>query len=148
MMVNRYALAFCAKELELEKFIKISHGAEKNLKAGNDSIMSDAVEAIIAAIYLDSGYNVATDFIVKVLIPIIIKSTMLEDNNYKSKLLEIVQKDGKKAPLYNVLEEIGPPHQKEFVVGVLIDGVIKGTGKGKSKKEAEQKAALAALDYL
>jgi ribonuclease-3 len=148
MMVNRYALASCAKELELEKYIRVSHGAEKNLKSGSDSIMSDAVEALIAAIYIDSGYNAATDFIVKILIPIIIKTSMLEDNNYKSKLLESVQKDGKKAPVYQVLEEIGPPHDKEFVIGVLIEGEVKGTGKGKSKKEAEQKAALAALDYL
>lgn len=148
MMVNRYALASCAKALELEKFIRISHGAEKNLKSGSDSIMSDAVEAIIAAVYLDSGYNAATDFIVKILIPIIIESSMLEDNNYKSKLLEIVQKDGKKAPIYQVIEETGPPHEREFLIGVVIEGEVKGTGKGKSKKEAEQKAALEALDCM
>lgn len=148
MMVNRYALAHCAKELGLEKFIKISHGAEKNLRSGSDSMLSDAVEAIIAAVYLDSGYNAATDFIVKVLIPIIIKSSLLEDCNYKSQLLEEVQKNGRKAPVYEVLEEIGPPHNKEFVVGVLVDGTVKGTGKGKNKKEAEQKAAFAALENL
>ncbi|HAC16881.1 MAG TPA: ribonuclease III [Bacteroidetes bacterium] len=148
MMVNRYALAYCAKELELEKFIRISHGAEKNLKSGSDSMMSDAVEAIIAAVYLDSGYNAATDFVVKVLIPIVIKSSLLEDSNYKSQLLEIVQKDGKKAPVYEVIEETGPPHNREFHIGVMIDGEQKGTGKGKSKKEAEQKAALEALENL
>jgi ribonuclease-3 len=146
MMVNRYALACCAKELELEKFIRISHGAEKNLKNGSDSIMSDCVEAVIAAIYLDSGYNAATDFVVKVLIPIIINASMLEDHNYKSRLLESVQKFGKKAPVYEVLEETGPPHNKEFYIGVVVDGEIKGKGKGKSKKEAEQKAAYEALE--
>lgn len=148
MMVNRFALAFCAKELELEKYLRVSHGVEKNLKAGIDSILSDAVEAIIAAIYLDSGYKEATEFIVNTLIPIIFKSSMLEDNNYKSKLLEIVQKNGKKAPIYQVIEESGPPHDKEFVVGVLIEGEIKGTGIGKNKKEAEQKAASVALNNL
>ncbi|MBX3045005.1 MAG: ribonuclease III [Candidatus Kapabacteria bacterium] len=148
MMVNRYALANCAHELELEKFLRVSHGAEKNLKSGSDSMMSDAVEAIIAAVYLDSGYNAATDFVVKVLIPIIIKSNLFEDNNYKSQLLEAVQKDGKKAPTYQVLEETGPPHNKEFRIGVVIDGEIQGTGSGKNKKEAEQKAAMAALENL
>ncbi len=148
MMVNRYALAYCAKDLELDKFLRISHGAEKNLKSGSDSIMSDAMEAIIAAIYLDSGYSVVTDFIVKVMVPIIVKSSLLEDNNYKSQLLEIVQKNGKKAPIYEVIEEVGPPHNREFLIAVLVEGETKGTGKGKTKKEAEQKAALVALENL
>lgn len=146
MMVNRYALAHCAKELELDKFLRISHGAEKNLKSGSDSIMSDAMEAVIAAIYLDSGYNVVTDFIVKILIPLVVNASLLEDNNFKSQLLEVVQKDGKKAPVYEVVEETGPPHNREFLIAVLIEGDVSGTGKGKTKKEAEQKAALVALE--
>jgi ribonuclease III len=108
--------------------------------------MSDAMEAVIAAIYLDSGYNVVTDFIVKILIPLVVNASLLEDNNFKSQLLEVVQKDGKKAPVYEVVEETGPPHNREFLIAVLIEGDVSGTGKGKTKKEAEQKAALVALE--
>ncbi len=148
MMVNKSALARCAKELELDRFIRVSHGAEKELKSGNETIISDAMEALIAAIYIDSGYKDVTNFIVKTLIPIIIKNSMLEDSNYKSKLMELVQKNGKKAPIYQVVEDTGPAHDKKFVIAVLIEGEIKGTGIGRNKKEAEQKAALAALDNL
>jgi len=143
--VNKNSLAIYAKKLNLCKFLQLSHSAEKSLKAGSDSILADALEAIIAAIYLDSGFEVARKFVVNSLIPIIMNQT-LSDTNYKSKLLENVQAHGRKAPVYVTIDEIGPDHDKEFKVGVYVGSRLFAIGTGKSKKIAEQDAAKNALD--
>lgn len=147
-LVNRSSLSLCAKRLELDKFIKLSYSAEKSLIGGSDSILADALEAVIAAIYLDSGAEIANKFILNTLLPIIMNKNQMVDTNFKSILLESVQANGKHSPVYSVLDELGPDHDKEFIVGVYVEGVLLGTGKGKSKKQAEQIAAKSALESL
>lgn len=147
-LVNKHSLSMVARKLELDKLILVSFSTAKTLERSGESILSDAVEAIIAAIYLDSGLEVAKKFIVEKLIPMLKEENVLQDKNYKSILMEKVQAEGKLAPTYEVLEEFGPPHDKTFIVGVFIDNLQIATGKGKSKKEAEQDAAKNALNKL
>jgi ribonuclease III len=145
-IVNKNSLTLAAKKLKLDEFLMLSFSAEKSLKGGSDSILADAMEAIIAAIYLDSGIETTRTFIIDSILPIISKKNVMIDSNYKSLLLEDVQAQGHSSPVYNVIEEKGPDHDKEFTVGVYIDNDLYGIGKGKSKKQAEQFAAQEAIE--
>ena len=145
-LVNRNALTKVARAIKLDEFIMLSFSARKALEAGNDSILADTVEAIIAAIYLDSGIKTAKIFVIKVILPILMDEFLMKhDSNFKSILLETVQAEGKKAPYYSVIEQSGPDHDKLFTIGAYVEGDLIGTGQGKSKKEAEQDAAHNAL---
>ena len=110
----------------------------------NDTIIADCFESVVGAIYLDQGFECAKKFIDNIVIPFIReKHEFMKD--YKSKLQEMVQTD-KKSLEYTVISESGPAHDKNFIVEVKIDGIVYGTGMGKSKKEAEQNAALDAFN--
>lgn len=145
-LVNKNSLAVCARALELERFLFLSYSAQQSLQRGNEGMLADAMEAVIAAVYLDQGFDEARRFIVDKLLPIMVAESLVHDTNYKSLLLEAVQAKGYQAPRYVVAKETGPDHEKEFTVDVLVNGVVSGSGVGKSKKEAEQQAAKAALD--
>jgi len=145
-LVNKHSLSVVAKKLEIDKLLLISFGTAKTLERSGETILSDALEAIIGAIYLDTGYKSAKKFVTKTLIPLIQKEEVFQDKNYKSILMETVQAEGKAAPTYEVLEEEGPPHDKTFRVGVFVDNILLATGIGRSKKEAEQNAAKNALE--
>ena len=147
-LVNKNTLAIFARHLGLDKYLLMSFSAAKALEKGSENILADALEAIIGAIYLDSGISLARKFIINTLLPIITTKNTMVDKNYKSILLEVVQSSGKPAPKYSVIEETGPDHEKEFVVGVFVGDEQMGTGKGKSKKQAEQIAAENALHKL
>ena len=113
------------------------------------SIVSDAVEALIGAIYLDSGMKACSKFVIKFLVePIVKDGEYLVDENYKSQLLEYAQGRKLKVPIYRVVREEGPQHDRLFTVDVLIDGKTLGIGKGKNKKNAEQNAAKSALNEI
>jgi|YNPMSStandDraft_1061717.scaffolds.fasta_scaffold00004_96 ribonuclease-3 len=145
-IVNSQSLSHCGHSLGIEKFIMLSFSAEKALKEGSDSIVADTIEALIAAIYIDSGFNSARYFVVEVLLPIILKSNLIYDSNYKSLLLEKVQSLGLPSPVYKVLSESGPDHCKHFQVGVYVENILLGTGEGRNKKAAEQDAAHNAIE--
>lgn len=145
-LVNRRSLAAAAAFLNLEELVMLSYSAEKAMHKGSKSIMADALEALIAAVYLDCGYANAEKFILEKLLPIILEMGMMNDNNYKSILLEKVQSYGFKAPIYELIEADGPDHSKTFKIAVVVNGDKIAEGIGKSKKEAEQKAAKQALN--
>lgn len=134
------ALATYAKNLGMDKYIRVGHGQEKNV---NDTIIADVFEAVIGAIYLDQGFLIVKDYIDEIIIPYI-KSNTNFLGDYKSALQEMVQTN-KKSLEYVLIGESGPAHDKKFEVEVKIDGMIYGVGAGKSKKEAEQNAALDAI---
>lgn len=134
------ALATYAKSLGIDKHIRLGHGQMHNL---NDTIIADVFEAIVAAIYLDQGYEVAKIFVDAIVIPYI-KNEADFNSDYKTKLQEVVQ-TGKKSLEYVTINEYGEAHNKTFEVVVKIDGITYGKGCGKSKKEAEQMAALDAF---
>lgn len=144
-LVCEMALAFSAKALNLGAYILLGKGEEKNGGRERDSIIADVTEAIIGAIYLDAGLDEAKRFIYEYILNDIENKKLFYD--CKTSLQELMQKKGKKVN-YILIDENGPEHMKEFLVEVLIDNVCMGRGKGKNKKEAEQKAALEALLLL
>ncbi|MCM1052923.1 MAG: ribonuclease III [Ruminococcus sp.] len=134
------ALAQYSKDLGIDKLIRVGNGQSKDI---NDTIIADCFESVLGAIYLDKGFLVAKDYVLKILIPYT-KEHHIFFGDYKSKLQEMVQTD-KKSLEYRLVSETGPSHDKTFVFEVVIDDIIYGKGTGKSKKEAEQQAAKAAL---
>lgn len=147
-IVNKKSLAICARAIKLDSFLFLSYSASQSLQRGNDSMLADALEAIIAAIYLDRGFDEVRRFIVEKLLPIMVQESLVHDTNYKSLLLETVQAKGQPAPRYVVTREEGPDHEKHFTVDVIVDDAVIGSGSGRNKKDAEQAAAEAGLEFL
>ena len=147
-LVSRAALGECARRLELVDFLLLSPSAHQSIKDGSESILVDAVEAFVAAIYLDGGYDAAREFISRHLLKSLGATLMHRDENYKSLLLEFAQGTGLGTPRYVTIGETGPDHNPQFTVEVQVGGVPAGTGTGGNKKTAEQNAASQALQYL
>lgn len=148
-LVNRKALAAYAKDIRLSEFILMSSSAAQSVGKGSDTILADTYEAVIAAVYLDGGYDAARRFVERQLLAAVRKgSVVTSDENYKSMLLEYAQSHGLGIPRYTITAEEGPDHDRTFTVEVLLQNQRKGAGSGKNKKEAEQAAASAALDDL
>ena len=147
-LVCEQALYQVASKLGFGKRMRLSRGEEQSGGRDRVSILADSVEALIAAIYLDSGLNQAKDFIFRFVLPA--QHDLLESRSYdyKSTLQEIVQKDANSTIEYRLVKESGPDHDKRFVFSVQINGIDCGEGEGRTKKEAEQKAASAALEKL
>ena len=135
--VCEQALAYYAKEIGLDKLIKVGHGQQGNI---NDTIIADVFESFLGAIYLTYGITKAKEYIYRVVVPYIEKDFVFF-GDYKTLLQEYVQTD-RKSLEYVLVNEYGEAHDKTFEVEVKIDDVIYGRGKGKSKKEAEQHAAF------
>jgi len=148
-LVSRKALATYAREIQLAEFIFMSPSAAQATGKGSDTIIADTYEALIAAIYLDGGYEEARKFIERQVLAAMEKgSVVTEDQNYKSMLLEYAQAHGWGVPRYSVIQEEGPDHDRTFTVEVVLNNTRHGVGKGKNKKEAEQSAAGEALGRL
>ncbi len=130
------ALATYAKKIGLDKEIRLGEGQKHNL---NNTIIADVFEAVIGAIYLDQGFEVSKKYILDIIVPYV-KDDWNFNIDYKTRLQEYVQTD-KKSLEYEVVKEYGEAHNKTFEVVVKIDEIIYGRGIGKSKREAEQKAA-------
>lgn len=147
VLVCEKSLATLAKKYKLGKYINMGYGESMAGGRHKDSILSDTVEAVIGAIYLDGGYEVVSRIVVsafKELIPLAISEKLYMD--YKSELQETLQsKEGNVSISYVTDKEEGPAHDRRFVVHVEYGGKIQGKGKGKSKKEAEKNAAKDAL---
>ena len=139
------ALYEYAKKLNLNKYLKLGKGEEETGGRTRKTIVSDIFESFLGAIYLDQGIEVAKKFFIENVIPHINNHEVDFFDDYKSKLQEYVQTD-KKSLEYEIINETGPSHNKEFTSVVKIDGIIYGTGTSHSKKSAEQEAAKNALE--
>lgn len=137
------ALAFCAREIGVERYILLGRGEEATGGRTRDSIISDVMEAIIGAVYLDSGLEEARDFIHRFILSDLENKQLFYDA--KTILQELVQKESMGALRYELVREDGPEHDKTFVVEAYIGEKKAGDGTGHSKKAAEQKAAYEAL---
>ena len=140
LYVCENALYEYAKELNLADYIKVGN----SVKYPNKTVVADVFEAVIGVIYLELGLDVVTKFFDDLIVPYI-ESNVDFLNDYKSTLQELVQTN-KKSVSYVLVYEGGPSHKKYFVVNAVIDGIVYGTGKGGSKKDAEQHAAKEAID--
>jgi len=148
-LVNRKALAAYAKAIHLSDFILMSPSAAQSIGKGYDTIIADTFEAIVAAIYLDRGFDAARRFVERQVSEALAHGAVVTvDENYKSKLLEYAQSRGLGVPRYLIIKEEGPDHDRTFTVDVLLHNERHGTGTGKNKKDAEQAAASQALTNL
>ena len=148
-LVSRKALAVYARQLKLEEFMFLSSSAAQSLEKGSDSMLADAYEAVIAALYLDSGFDAARKFVERQVLAALTSGILdTADQNYKSLLLEYTQAHGLGIPKYGILKEEGPDHDRMFTVEVVVGEKQYGIGKGKNKKEAEQAAAMMALERI
>lgn len=149
LVVCEPSLAAIAKKINLGEFLLLGKGEESTGGRNRTSILSDAFEAVLGAIYIDGGINVSQKFILENLIQTIkdaVKGEILLD--YKTELQEVIQKTSNSRIEYRVIKEEGPDHNKKFFVEVLNNGKALGSGNGSSKKEAEQEAAKSALNKV
>ncbi len=144
-LVCEKQLCIFSQELGLKKFIKLSRGERHCMGQNRPSILADVFEAICAAIYLDSGMEEAKNFVLKFIVPAVKNPKIQNAKDYKTDLQEIVQKNPGETIEYVLIKEEGPDHDKKFTVEAKISNNPVGRGSGKSKKEAEQHAAKAAL---
>lgn len=148
-LVNRIALSDAAEEIGLAKFILINPNLTNTFARASKTVLSDAFEALVGAVYLDHGLDVCKKFIYRVLIiPLTKDGDYLIDENYKSQLLEYAQANRFDVPNYMVIEEQGPQHDRTFTVKVTVGVDYFGIGIGKNKKTAEQNAAKSALEKI
>lgn len=148
-MVNEKAFAKIARYLNIGEYLYISHSEEQNNGREKDSILSNAFEAIVGAIYLESGLEKVQTIVLKIL-DILYPKIDLENlfYDYKTSLQELTQALFGITPEYVVLDSKGPDHNKEFLMGVFIQNKEYAQAKGKSKKEAQQNCAKIALKIL
>ena len=148
-LVCEKTLCAFSRELGLGEYLLLGRGEDKNGGRERDSILADAFEAVLAAIYLDGGMHAAKTHIL---------NTVLRDlehhsdedsfKDYKTTLQEIIQRNPEESVSYTLIDETGPDHDKQFTVAVKLNSNVIGTGVGKSKKQAEQMAACQALKLM
>ncbi len=146
-LVNAQTLMRVARHVGINDFLLLSKGEAKDMGKARQYILANSLESVIGAIYLDAGYAAARDFIARTLfaeLNEIVEKGLWKDP--KSFFQEIAQEKTGYTPEYRVQKEVGPDHDKEFTVGVLLGNELVAEGIGKSKQEAEQKAAAEALE--
>ena len=138
-------LALCARAIKLDTFIRLGKGEERTGGRSRDSIVSDACEAVIGAIYLDGGFANAKEFVKSFILNDLESKQLFYDS--KTILQEVVQAAHKEV-VYEIIGESGPEHDKDFIASAKVDGMFHVTAKGHTKKHAEQHAAYEALVEL
>lgn len=148
-LVNRQTLAKLAKAVQLDEYLLLGKGEHSGGGRENQTILAGVFEALIAAIYLETGYMETFGYIETVFSPLL-DSVHIEPGHFDSKpmLQELSQRIFRENPAYRLVREDGPPHKKTFLIEVLISGVVLGTGTAMKKKDAEQMAAAEALKKL
>lgn len=145
-LVRTESISAAATRSGFEPLLRLSRGEKRGTDRARAQIMANAYEAVIGALYLDKGYEPAKEFITRTLI--VTFKEILDTGSWldsKSHLQEVAQSREGHTPVYKVLSEEGPDHDKIFTVGVFVNGKLKGTGTGPSKQIGQQKAAEAAL---
>ena len=147
-LVCEKSLATQAKRLEIGRYLRLGHGEERNGGRERESILADAMEAVMGAVYLDGGFEAVKETVLEIFRQAIddARHGKYVINDYKTALQEKLQSRGITDIKYTLIEEAGPDHDKTFWVQLEVDGTPKSKGTGKSKKQAEQKAAEVMLE--
>ena len=145
-LVCEPSLAYCARQFDLPQYLLLGRGEDMTGGRMRDSIVSDATEALLGAIYLDGGFEKARDFVLRFILNDMEHKQLFYDS--KTILQEIVQEKGKQTLEYILTGESGPDHNKQFSVEVRVNGNVLGNGSGHTKKAAEQAAAYQAIRRL
>ena len=145
-LVKAEPLAAFARKAGVGEALRLGKGADQAGDRLQTNVLADAVEALVAAAYLDGGLDRARALVRRIVADGLEKKDELGGRDPKSSLQELVQGEGKRAPVYRLAETDGPDHDRWFRVEVLVDDVVAGEGRGRSKKIAEQEAARAALE--
>ena len=146
-LVCEESLVEVARELGLGEYLRLGKGENSGGGRERPSIQADAVEAVLAAIYLDGGIGSARRFVQRFILSREVAS-LTKPRDHKTALQELVQRESGQVLQYRLVGEEGPDHDKRFFVEVLLNGAAIGSGSGRSKKEAEQMAAAAAIESL
>lgn len=147
-LVCEKALCSFSREIDLGKYLFLGKGEDKGGGRERDSILADAFEAVIAAIYLDGGMEAAEKHIMRFVLPEIEHTQDDGFKDYKTALQEIIQRNPEESVSYILTDETGPDHNKSFTVEVHLNSNVIGSGTAKSKKRAEQMAAKQALELM
>lgn len=147
-LVCEKSLHIFAKQIDLGEFLLLGKGEENTGGRERPSILADAFEAVIAAIYLDGGMEAAAKHILRFMPEDVLQEKKPVFSDFKTVLQEVVQKNPEEKVEYVLIGEEGPDHNKRFVVEVCLNSQVIGKGKGRSKKEAEQLAAKEALELM
>ncbi len=149
-LVNEEVLSTLAMDLGLSQFLQLGKGETSTGGANKPRLLASAYEALVGAIFLDSGFERVREFVRRDFGKLIEKLDPVQDfeRDYKTRLQELMQKEHKEAPIYEIITEEGPPHDRTFTVCVRVKEVNVTTGTGRSKKNAEQAAAKMALEIL
>ncbi len=147
-IVNEAALARVGRGLDLGRYVVLGRGEEKGGGRSRPALLADAIEAVLGAIYIDSGYGVANYCVTRWFGEELSRLEEPGEGDYKSQLQELVQQQERRLPRYRITGQRGPEHDRAFVAIVEVNGRVLGEGRGRSKKEAEQAAAQRALDHL
>jgi ribonuclease-3 len=145
-LVRTESISAAAARYGFEPLLRLSRGERRGSERAREQILANCYEAVVGALYLEKGYEAAKDFIHKSLLPtledILTSGAWLDP---KSRLQEVVQSREGFTPIYKVLQEEGPDHDKVFVIGAYVNNELKGQGSGPSKQAAQVAAATAAL---
>ena len=148
-VVNEGSLAEVARRIGLPQYLRLGKGEELSAGREKSSILADSYEALIAAIYRDGGFGAVRGVVQNHFGELLREVNALDKGfDFKTRFQEIAQKNFKTVPVYQVLNEVGPDHQKTFHVAVALNGEVMALGSGGSKKEAEQLAASIAIKGL
>lgn len=147
-LVCERSLCGFSRELELGKYLLLGKGEEKGGGRERDSILADAFEAVLAAMYLDGGYEIARKHALRFVLREIEHPEEDVFKDYKTVLQEIIQRNPEETVTYVLVDQKGPDHDKIFTVEVMLNSNAIGKGSGKSKKQAEQMAAKQALELM
>ncbi len=148
-LVRTESLSAVAHHLGFSPYLKLSHGEQQGSQRAHEQILANTLEAVLGAIYLEGGYQLAAKFVDENILSTLPR--ILEDGSWidaKTRLQEYLQSQENQTPIYKVLDESGPDHDKQFEVGVYVDDRLLGKGQGYSKQAAQKEAAEGALEQL
>lgn len=147
-VVSLPGLARLARELNIGSALLLGKGEERSGGRDKSSLLADAVESLIGAVFTDGGFAAAKAVVLPLFVPMLEQASSVEGQDFKSRLQEVLQGSQRALPVYQMVESTGPAHERTYCVDVMVDGCVSGSGRGRTKKSAEQAAAEAALALL